>query len=196
MPSIFHCVSSNRKSCAEALGALAVCLALPLGGSAGTAEKHERKGPNRCEAIQVLSPQSKQHRRIRGFSATEILDLQFRVLLSQPMGGEHRLDLKVYTPDGQLYQTLTVPFQALDGARPGHARRGKRKLADYPQPIEEAEISMTRKDPKGHGWVLATLPVAGTSIVASSLYGRWTAEAFLDSALTSCGAAAPFVITE
>jgi hypothetical protein len=38
----------------------------------------------------------------------------------------------------------------------------------------------------------ATLPVAGTAIMANSLYGRWTVEPFLDGA--SCGVTRSFLL--
>jgi hypothetical protein len=40
--------------------------------------------------------------------------------------------------------------------------------------------------------VVATLPVAGTSIVAASLFGRWRVDAHLDGAVDSCGTPAFF----
>jgi hypothetical protein len=202
MPSTFRYASLETKARARAFLLLlaGLPLSLPLARSVVASEMREPETPERCAAIQVLSPQSKHPGRNARFSATEILDLEFRVLLARPLSGDHRLDLRVYSPDGQLYQTLTVPFHTLErggaASTGGRARRGKRKLSDYPQPIEEAEVSSRAKERTGHGAVRANLPVAGTSIVASSLYGRWKAEAFLDSGLAACGAPARFVITE
>jgi hypothetical protein len=200
MRSIFRCASSARTG-ATALLMLFVCL--PLVGS--SEESDQSTATIRCIPIEVFSPQSDQPRWNRRFAATGILDLEFRVHLWGDVTGAHRIDLKLYTPDGQLYQTLTVPFRVSDGdpatgvpagSTPNRAGRVKRKLSDYPQPIEEVEISSTGKGWKRHAAVSATLPVAGTSIVWSSLYGRWTAEAFLDGALSRCGAPARFSITE
>ncbi len=201
MPSIFRCTSSARTGGGSALLMFFFCL--PLGASA---EKSDQSTATmRCVPIEVFSPQSDQPRWNRRFSATGILDLEFRVHLWGDVAGAHRIDLKLYTPDGQLYQTLTVPFRVSDGnpaagasasSTPPRAGRVKRKLSDYPKPIEEVEIPSTWKGWKRHAAVSATLPVAGTSIVWSSLYGRWTAEAFLDGALSRCGAPARFSITE
>jgi hypothetical protein len=64
-----------------------------------------------CSAIEVLSPQKSRFPQLRRFSAAQILDLEIRVLLPEKLTGEHRLDVSLYTPDHQLYQTLTVPFR-------------------------------------------------------------------------------------
>ena len=44
--------------------------------------------------------------------------------------------------------------------------------------------------------VTATLPVAGTSITMSSLYGRWSVEPHLDGQPGPCGPAARFTIRD
>ena len=153
-------------------------------------------GPRRlewCSAIEVLSPQKSRFPHPRRFSAAQILDLEIRVLLPEKLTGEHRLDVSLYTPDHQLYQTLTVPFR---GAGTPPSRGPRRKLTDHPRPIAEAEARATLAGKHRRTVVSAVLPVAGTSIVTSSLYGEWTAAAFLDGSQKSCGAAARFVITE
>lgn len=201
---IFHYTSSMRKGRALALVVLFVSLPL-VGGSTVTEKPRQATAVIRCIPIEVFSPQSSQPRWNRRFSASKILDLEFRVHLWGPVTGDHRIDVKVYTPDHHLYETLTVPFQASEGdpansaaatSTPHRARRAKRKLSDYPQPIEEVEISSTGTGWKRHAAVSTTLPVAGTSIVSSSLYGKWTAEAFVDGSLSPCGATARFVIRE
>ena len=71
--------------------------------------------PPRCAVVEVSSPQKtdsrERARRVRRFSATEILDLELHVFVPATLTGDHRLDVKVYTPDRQLYQVLTVPFE-------------------------------------------------------------------------------------
>ena len=42
----------------------------------------------------------------------------------------------------------------------------------------------------------AALPVAGTSITLSSLYGRWTVQAYLDGQPEPCGPATRFTIRD
>jgi hypothetical protein len=74
---------------------------------------------------------------------------------------ERRLQLRVYTPRGFLYQVLELPLD------PGPSR--KRRLE-------------------------ARLPVAGTSIMASGLYGRWRVVPHLDDRREPCGRGRTFVI--
>jgi hypothetical protein len=143
----------------------------------------------RCYAINVGTPDSEQddatpHRRQRAsrrapeFSASQILDLEFRVLLPPSLNGNHQLELKVMTPKGHLYQSLSVPFSdqnegEQEGGRESRGRRSRRTRS----------LAAT-----------ATLPVAGTTIVTSSLYGKWHVEAYLDGAQTVCTPPQSFVI--
>lgn len=191
MPLSFLFHRRSRRAALFAAAAIAAAL---------TAEARE----GRCIAIGVSSPQATDTMRARRFSATEILDLEIEVLLPRSLTGEHRLDVKVYTPDRQLYQVLTVPFRADEESAKASTtspsssgvRGNRKKLADHSRPLDEAEAQETRRGKRRYRRVSATLPVAGTSIVASSLYGRWTAVAFLDGSMESCGPAARFVITQ
>ncbi len=97
------------------------------------------------------------------YSATKIQVLTFSAMVAPQVRGEHRLALRLYTPRGHLYQTLSVPFVVPDLPR--------RRHAPPPRPI----------------LLSARLPVAGTPIVASSLYGRWRVVPHLDDADEPCG---------
>jgi len=44
------------------------------------------------------------------FSVTKILDLTFTVLFPARIGGDHLVELRVFTPDAQLYRSLAMPF--------------------------------------------------------------------------------------
>ncbi len=136
--------------------------------------------------IRVTSPQTADR---RVFSATEILDLDLRVTLRGDITGEHLLHIKVHTPGGHLYQTLTVPFTT-DLARSGALRA----VDGYPRPLTVQQVEHDTEGGRAKLSVLASLPVAGTSIVHSSLYGKWTAEAYLDEATESCGRARAFFL--
>lgn len=151
---------------------LAIALALAAGAPAPERfGEDSRHAPRQCVALQVVSPQLPKPRPHPVFSATQILDIEFRTFLRRRLEGLHTLELKLYTPKGNLYQVLTVPFTApqttpvrLDGAR--------RQQVD------------------------ATLPVAGTSIMTNSLYGEWKVEPFLDGSAEPCGQARVFVIRQ
>lgn len=146
------------------------CAALTLLPAAeGSAAMARRSG---CRRVLVHSPEhgNKKSRRRPKFSASEILDLELQVLVSRrKLDGDHRLELKVYTPSGNLYQSLSVPFTIGEEISTG-TRRGRYQM------------------------LTTTLPVAGTSIVTSSLYGTWKVEAFLDGATGRCTAPRKFVI--
>ncbi|MCP3964196.1 MAG: hypothetical protein GY719_40720 [bacterium] len=158
--------------------ALAALCAVPAAFAVAPAAEAADRAPSRCR-VAVTSEQSDG----RGtFSATEILDLDFRVRLAPEVEGEHLLHVRVHTPNGHLYQTLTLPFSTDPN------RAGSRRTVDgFPRPL--AVRSAT-----ADGTVVARLPVAGTSIVHGSLYGKWSVEAFLDSDTRSCGRSRAFFL--
>jgi hypothetical protein len=101
---------------------------------------------------------------VRGarYSASRVDDLEITATLAPQVRGAHRLALKVFTPRGHLYQTLALPFAA--PAAPSRRR----------PPIVSQRVS-------------ARVPVSGTLIVTSSLYGRWRVVPYLDDAAQPCG---------
>ena len=147
-----------------------------------------RHGRRECVAIQVVSPQQPKPQPHPAFSATRILDVEFRAFLRRRLTGQHNLQLKVYTPKGHVYQVLTVPFTA-----PGH-HPGKRRVDGYPQPLDEQEARLVRLEGAHRHQVSATLPVAGTSIMTNSLYGQWRVEPYLDGEAEPCGPPRSFAI--
>ncbi len=140
-----------------------------------------------CVAVRVTSPQqATQGARGGPFSATQILDVRFGTVLRRELPGPHTLQLKVYTPRGHLYQTLTVPFTAAGQGR------GERLVDGYPRPMPEQETRPVSQE-GAHGYeVSAILPVGGTAIMSNSLYGEWRVEPHLDGA--PCGNSARFEI--
>ena len=156
-----------------------------------------------CVEVVVSSPEV-PNRRV-SFSATKILDLQLGALLRRRLSGEHVLNLKVYTPQGHLYQQLDVPFRggavgpAAGALASPSAEAGPRmrRVEGYPQPLPEQELVAARAPSGQRGYrVSARLPVAGTSIMTSSLYGKWKVVPHLDGNLQACGAATVFSITQ
>jgi len=105
------------------------------------------------------------------YSAAKVDDLEITATLAPQVRGEHRLALKVFTPRGHLYQTLRVPVTASSLPARG------------PRPP-----SRTQK-------ISARLPVSGTLIVTSSLYGRWRVVPYLDDSAAPCGRELRFEIT-
>jgi len=163
---------------------------------AGFSEDYPGPGRPQCAAVQVRSPQQPRAQPRSAFSATRILDLEFQTLLRWGLAGSHTLQLKVYTPRGHLYQVLTIPFA---GSGPGGASGAtpeKRWVDGYPLPLDEQQAKAVRFEGARRHQVSANLPVAGTSIMTSSLYGQWRVEPYLDGAPEACGPPRAFVIAQ
>ena len=122
-------------------------------------------------------------RRRHIFSATKILDLEFHVIFFGSATGKHALDLKVYTPQGHLYQNISTPI-VLGPPDEQNTESG---------PVRSAWRKRRRKKFQK---VTVRFPVAGTSIVTHSLYGRWRVEAFLDHERAACSRPRAFYIRQ
>lgn len=120
------------------------------------------------------------------FSATRILDLDFVVLFPARLEGEHVAELRVFTPDGQLYRSMATPF-----AR-GAQRDAVRQVEGYARPVPQQALTQVSRGRSLYGAVATKFPVGGTDIVSSGLYGRWRVEAYLDGAEQRCAPAASF----
>lgn len=176
-----------------AFGLLILAQAMPASNEGSNREVREPpSGPRLCSAVQVTSPQI-QETQLRGYSASQILDLRFRTTLGRPLDGQHALELRVYTPKGHLYQVLTVPVAGPIRRPPAPRLREQnvdRRAPSRTDPADEAVMD----EPD---WKLSfdtILPVGGTSIVTNSLYGSWTVTPHLDGSLKPCGPARQFRI--
>ena len=161
--------------------------ALESASAVGPADQEAAARAVRCARVKVRSRQSDNRRR---FSATGILDLDFKVRFRRLPEGDHLLRLRILTPNGHLYQELTQPFTT-----DATARGVSRRVDGFPRPLSVAVI-----DPAGARATLPKLkvrwPVAGTPIVHSSLYGTWTVEAYVDDSPQTCGRSATFRIED
>ena len=145
----------------------------------------------RCS--KVLAESSSKDK-VPSFSATAVLDVN---LLVQFVPGhakaladeDHWLEVRFFGPQGFLYESRVVPLtsdpQQTSSTKhvPGYRRPLARKLVKPSKSGKEIEVSVP-------------LPVAATTIVSSSMYGTWRAEAFLDDATEPCAPAVSFVITQ
>jgi len=124
--------------------------------------------------LRVYSPQQPAGRSRGVFSASEILDLELQAVVSRRLADDRQVEFKVYTPSGHLYQLLRAELSAPEaGGRSRSPSRERRQLS-----------------------VSARLPVAGTSIVTNSLYGRWTVVAHLDGSSEPAGPPSSFTLTQ
>jgi hypothetical protein len=165
-----------------------------------------------CAGIKVTAPGLATQPRNLVFSSRQILDLQFQARLRQDLQGDHLLQFKVLTPGGFLYQLITVPFvgtapapdanERAARARSGAAKRAEppppRPVPGYPRPLPVQRLLPVPGDSRTRTLfaVNALLPVAGTSITLSSLYGRWTVQSYLDGQRDPCGPDRQFTIRD
>jgi hypothetical protein len=94
----------------------------------------------------------------------------------------------VFTPDGQLYRSLVVPVTSRGAAG------ATRWVAGYPRPMPQQRLTRVTRGRSTYAAASASLPVAGTDVVSSGLYGRWRVEAYVDGAEQSCARPAWFVL--
>jgi hypothetical protein len=122
------------------------------------------------------------------FSATKVLDLTFTVLFPAATNGEHLVELRVFTPDSQLCRSMAMPVAR--NALPNAARQ----VEGYPRPLAQQNLRPVSRGRSLFTAASTTLPVGGTDIVSSGLYGRWRLEAYLDGAEQACAPAAWFTL--
>jgi hypothetical protein len=178
-----------------ALGLLLLAGQVESAAPAAQASRAPREGepaPRVCSTIQVTSAEAATRSKVATFSATKVLDLEIGALMNRKLTGDHLLELKVFTPRGHLYQSFAVPFSGA-ATRAASAPR-LRQVDGYPQPLPEQPVRTVRDAGQVRYLVSTRLPVAGTSIMTSSLYGAWRAEAYLDGGLKPCGPAKTFTI--
>jgi hypothetical protein len=115
------------------------------------------------------------------FSAVATLDLQFRATLRRDVAPGSRLEFRVFTPQGHLYQRLPA-VAALPTPPPA-------------KPEPWALMAEARPPGPPAPQAVATLLVAGTAIVNHSLYGEWLVEPRIEGDPRPCAPASRFWIT-
>lgn len=177
---------------------------LVVTGIAGAAFAHDRPQrppqPEGCSAIEVTAPGLKWQPRRAAFSTKQILDLEFETRFERAVYGEHVLHFRVFTPSGFLYQQLDAPFV---WPRPSYRHNyGRDKdepetvaaSVSFPLGLPVQQLGDFARHGRPRDAVQARLPVAGTSITLSTLYGRWSVQAFLDDRTRPCSPVRPFTI--
>jgi hypothetical protein len=173
-----------------------IAILLVTTGIAGVASAHQELPPRGCSAIEVTAPGLRKQPRASRFSTLEVLDLAFETALERQVYGEHVLHFKVFTPSGFLYQDLAMPFSWSRPRRDPRDREAVVPVASVsPTGLPIQQLGTSSPDGGGRGRVEARLPVAGTSITMSTLYGRWRVQAFLDDQERPCSPASVFTIS-
>jgi len=187
-------------------------LAAQVGGATSGAVPSPGHSYPQCTGVRVTASDRAVPPRNMTFSSRETLDLQLRPRLRLDLQGDHLMQLKVFTPGGFLYQVITLPF--VGAARPDGRERPEwttnraaagtadppppRVVPGFPRPLEVQRLvpvtggSTTRAEYE----LSARLPVAGTSITLSSLYGTWSVQPYLDGRPEPCGPATRFTIRD
>lgn len=158
-----------------------------------------------CDAVRVVGAAwSKQ--RSQQFSSKTTPDLVLRPRLRLALHGPHVVRLKVFTPRGFLYQEISVPVsaQAPDGSPSRATEPGGRVAGTGSVPVPDpatpgrpaAAGAPPSAAPEATRGPQARLPVAGTSITQSSLFGAWSVQPFLDDQTVPCGPTTTFTIVE
>lgn len=178
----------------NATSVVIVAVASVLIGLAGDAVAAQPGGADRPIApcvLEVLRPGSLPVDQRPVFSVSTTLDLVLRTGFPASFKDVRMLTLHVKTPRGHLYQALEVPV-----AEPGQASPEGRVLPGYPHPVKE-RLLVTVVDSTGlaRRIVDTPFPVGGTSIVENGLYGRWSAQVYLDQARQLPCASAWFELT-
>jgi hypothetical protein len=110
------------------------------------------------------------------FRATEILDIIFEVEIEGELQELQVLTLEIIGPNGHLFRELAVPV-----ATKSDRSDGKVLLDGFPYPVRLAKLS-------SEGMVEVRFPVAGTTIVSSSVYGTWSVAPLINGTSSSCDA--------
>ena len=134
-----------------------------------------------CVRLTVAStPATTNRNAIKHFSARVINSLDFYVALAEGPAPE-TIALKLFTPNGHLYQQVDVPV-ASQGSQ-----ETERRLEGYQLPVKVARARLqTSSEGSFLTVALPAVPVPGTSITSSSLYGMWRAEAWSAGSSASC----------
>jgi len=109
------------------------------------------------------------------FSAEEILDLEFVVVLHPTFQTQddindpiHTLEFSIFTADGNLYRKIAVPVSF------DEPTQGGRRLPGYVRPVMEQQFEEVFNTGGERGFTTSVrFPVAATDIVSRGLYGNW-----------------------
>jgi hypothetical protein len=144
-----------------------------------------------CAWVEVSSPENPEGGTDgKPFSARQVLDLDIAVLLQGDVEGERLLELRLLTPRGHRYQTLTLPIAT------NSRSAARRQVATFPRPLDVQVLETVESRQGTARRAVLSLPVAGTAIVTSGLYGTWAVEVLLDGQPMTCELLNSFVLAE
>ena len=141
-----------------------------------------------------LVAESDGKNKVATFSATQVLDVnllvQFTPGHAKALAEEdHWVEVRFFGPHGYVYESRMVPLTA-DPRQTADTKQ----FHGYPRPLARKLVKASKSGKELE--VSVPLPVAATSIVESSLYGTWRAEAYLDGSDEPCTEPLAFAITQ
>ena len=138
----------------------------------------EESGKLCASVVLTTEEESPGFRKLNAFSAHEIEDLVILVGLNARIEGVKTLKLKMYTPAGHLYRNMETAVGSFEGHVYGVDPGDWLKV--FPEKQDGIVVTFD-------SLVMFRLPVAGTDIVANSLYGEWEIKLFLAEQPMTCG---------
>lgn len=173
--------------------AFAVLAAAPATAqTAKEAQPSTSAARSRCPKVTVSKVEKPNVRGKWRFSAARSTDLLFHVVFKKNFDSEHVVTLKVFTPKGHMYRQYDVPVTSDSSKGSGAVKQ----LDGYPYPVKVQVANPVEVDGIKKKVVDVRFPVAGSTIVTSSLYGKWRVELYLDDATEPCGQPRAFRILE
>jgi hypothetical protein len=172
------------------LALTALLLTLPALLAAEAEEEALAGGRIPCTRILAKSAEENGGAWSTSFHASRTTDLTVAVFFPKAFQGEHELELRFYTPRGNLYQSIRVPI-----AEPGR-KAENRPVKGYPMAIRQVVPKPEAYLGTAFFSVEIPFPVGGTLISTNSLYGQWRIEALVDQDKKPCGKPAYLQIEE
>ena len=135
-----------------------------------------------CPRIEISSVEQPEIFDMPKYSATKTTDLKVHVVFPDQFKEDHVISLKFRTPAGHLYRQIDVPVTHEVG------RQGTQtvRLPGYPYPVEVAVPEISRIAGQVAPSIEVRLPVGGTSIATSSLFGQWQVTGMIDGLEQRC----------
>ena len=166
-------------------------LALPAVLLAADSEQESLAG-GRIPCTDILAKSAEEHGGAwaTSFHASQTTDLTLAVVFPKSLQGEHEVELRLYTPSGNLYQAIRVPI-----AEPGK-KAENRIVKGYPMAVRQVVPKPEAYLGTAFLKVEIPFPVGGTLISSNSLYGQWRIEALVDQDKKPCGKPAYIQIEE
>ena len=155
--------------------------------------------PNRCRALRIRPAASDGARRTpQNISARKSKALEVRLAVPTS-SASRRVEVRVFTPSGRLYQTLETQLvqAASEQAAPDRRRRRRVRSSEVrrrrsesaqlnPEMPSRRKRFRLRRERRQMIQLAAELRLSGTQIMKSAVYGDWRFEAFIEGFETSC----------